>query len=209
MVCEPPFIVSVAPCKHPSWLRANWYYKYPEAEFCDDGFSGGSLLGEIGSVHAAVCVVYTYQATLQSALIVSDCQSLFNELRNHRLMEHQSGKWTEWEVSAVLYHLCDMIIDTLREGRCIVFRHKKTFPYWDSKIKARYPPHPALQRAMQDPDVVNSNPTMLPVPNLWPSFPAPAAGHRQVHFDYWRRVQCTEVPEGCNRHLGHFELNLV
>ena len=81
---EPPFIVSVAHCKHPSWLRANWYYKYPEAEFCDDGFSGGSLLGEIGSVHAAVCVVYTYQATLQSALIVSDCQSLFNDIRNHR-----------------------------------------------------------------------------------------------------------------------------
>ena len=114
---NPQFIVSAAVCDHPTFLRANWYYKFPEARFCDANHKHGVSLAEIGSVHAAVCVVFTYQAALMSTLstfIISDSTTFFSQLRSHGSMEDQSGEWLSWEVDAVLYHLCDVLLGILR-----------------------------------------------------------------------------------------------
>ena len=126
---NPKFIVSAAVCDHPTFLRANWYYKFPEALCCDRDHKKGVELAEIGSVHAALCVVSTFQADLMpalSTLIISDREAFFHQLRGHKLMEQKSGEWLNWEVDALLYQLCDMILHILRQGQRLEFRHKKT-----------------------------------------------------------------------------------
>ena len=93
---RPQFIVSAAICDHPTFLRANWYCKFPEALCCDRDLKKGMDLAEIGSVHAALCVVSTSQAALMPALsilIISDSTAFFHQLRGHWSMEYKSGEW--------------------------------------------------------------------------------------------------------------------
>ena len=124
---RPEYIVSMAVCIAPSSLRANWVHKYPVQAVCDPGFNKGTLLGEAGAVHAAMSVFHRAQSTIHSALIVSDSEEFFREIRLHQQMEWESGAWVNWEVDAVIYDLCGKILDVLQGGRRLVLRHKKAF----------------------------------------------------------------------------------